>query len=127
MVHTYTFKSTFMQTIICRHCGREIRRNKRLKHLQQQYCSDTACQKARKRLFDRNKYHTDSIYRAKKLERSHDRAKNHDGPMARSDYQRAYRTSNLSTLNHFDTSKQEKTIPPHGFGLWLGVSKQSKN
>lgn len=94
-----------MRTLICRHCGREIRRNKRLKHLQQHYCREKACQSARKRLFDRNKYQTDVSYRAKKLEASRNRLKGRVDPSARSEYQRAYRASHPDYV-HDNRQKQ---------------------
>jgi hypothetical protein len=94
-----------MRTIICQHCGRELRRNKRLKHLQQRYCNEKSCQKARKRLFDRNKYHTDVSYRTKKLEASRNRLKGRADPGARSEYQRAYRASHPDYV-HDNRKKQ---------------------
>ncbi len=94
-----------MRTIICQHCGRKLRRNKRLKHLQQRFCNEKNCQKARKRLFDRNKYQTDASYRAKKLEASRNRLKGLADPRARSEYQRAYRASHPDYV-HDNRQKQ---------------------
>jgi len=44
-----------MRTLVCRHCGNQVRRNRRLKHLQQHYCGAKAYQSARKLNFERQK------------------------------------------------------------------------
>jgi hypothetical protein len=82
-----------MRTLVCRHCGREVLRNKRLKHLKQQYCGDKACQAARKLSFDRKKYITNSLYRSDKLQRARDRRRKQEAPQASSHYQRNYRAA----------------------------------
>lgn len=56
-----------MRTLVCRHCGRTILANKKLKHLIQHYCGEKACQRARKLSFDRHKYKTNEIFRSDKL------------------------------------------------------------
>ena len=58
-----------MRTLVCRHCRKKVRSNKNLKHLDQHYCGDKACQAARKLLFDRQKYKTNPTYRSQKLEK----------------------------------------------------------
>ncbi len=86
-----------MRTLVCLHCGRQVLKNKKLKHLKQQYCSDTACQTARKLHFERKKYQTNSLYRSEKLLRARERKKaltDQGNPLASSLYQRDYRASN---------------------------------
>lgn len=85
-----------MRTLVCRHCGRQVLRNKKLKHLKQHYCGDKACQAARKLSFERNKYKTNSSFRSEKLQGARDRKKAHSDwgdPMACSRYQRDYRAT----------------------------------
>jgi hypothetical protein len=85
-----------MRTLVCRHCGRQVRRNKKLKHLDQHYCGDNACQTARKLSFGRHKYKTNELFRSNKLQRARDRKKKHadqGNPLACSRYQRDYRAS----------------------------------
>jgi len=86
-----------MRTFICEQCGKEVLRNKKLKHLNQQYCGAKACQTARKLHFEREKYQTNSLYRSKKLLRARERKKalaDEGDPLAGSRYQRDYRASN---------------------------------
>jgi len=90
-----------MRTLECRHCGRQVRRNKKLKHLDQYYCGDKACQASRKLRFDRHKYKTNELFRSKKLQNSHDRNKkqaDQGNPLACSRYQRDYRASHPDYL-----------------------------
>jgi len=85
-----------MRTLKCRHCGRTVRSNKKLKHLIQHYCGNKACQAARKLNFERNKFRTNSSFRSRKLQRARDRKKMHaeqGDPLACSRYQRDYRAS----------------------------------
>jgi len=85
-----------MQTLVCRHCGRLVRRNKKLKHFIQHYCGEKACQASRKLKFDRHKYKTNQLFRSNKLQRVRDRKKKHadqGNPLACSGYQRDYRAS----------------------------------
>ncbi|MEI7989911.1 MAG: hypothetical protein WCI88_12810 [Chloroflexota bacterium] len=85
-----------MRTLVCRHCGRKVISNKKLKHLDQYYCGEKACQSARKLLFDRQKYKTNPTYRSQKLQNAHDRKKkqaDQGSPLACSQYQRDYRAS----------------------------------
>jgi len=86
-----------MHTLKCGHCGREIiKPNKRLKHLIQRYCGRKACQAERKLNFERNKYKTNSSFRAHKLQSARERKKklsDQGNPLACSQYQRDYRTS----------------------------------
>lgn len=81
-----------MRTLICRHCGKEVRSNKKLKHLIQHYCGEKACQAERKLSFDRHKYKTNSSFRAKKLQDTRDRKHGEDS-LHSSRYQRNYRAS----------------------------------
>ena len=86
-----------MRTLVCRHCGRTILANKKLKHLTQHYCGGKSCQSARKLSFDRHKYKTNKSYRSHKLQRVRDRKKNRTSdegnPFFGSNYQSSYRGS----------------------------------
>jgi hypothetical protein len=85
-----------MRTLVCRHCGNRVRRNKKLKHLQQHYCGAKACQSARKLSFGRQKYKTNSSFRSDKLQRTRDRKKaqaDRGDPLVCSHYQRDYRAT----------------------------------
>ncbi len=85
-----------MRTLICVHCGEEVLRNKKLKHLKQHYCGDKACQTARKLHFERKKYQTNSLYRSEKLLRARERKKalaDQGDPLASSRYQADYRAT----------------------------------
>ena len=89
-------KKTSMRTLECRHCGKEVRSNKKLKHLIQHYCGEKACQTARKLSFERHKYKTNSSFRSHKLQRARDRKKkqaDQGNPLACSRYQGDYRAS----------------------------------
>jgi hypothetical protein len=83
-----------MGTLVCRHCGKEVLSNKKLKHFIQYYCGDKACQAARKLIFDRNKYKTNPSFRFHKLQSARARKKkqaDEGNPLACSRYQRDYR------------------------------------
>jgi len=85
-----------MRTLICLHCGRQVRRNKKLKHLIQHYCGEKACQAGRKLSFERHKYKTNSSFRSHKLQSALARKKkqaDQGNPLACSWYQRDYRAS----------------------------------
>ena len=85
-----------MQTLVCVHCGEEVLRNKKLKHLKQQYCGAKSCQAARKLHFERKKYKTNSFFRSEKLLRARERKQalaDQGDPLASSHYQRNYRAS----------------------------------
>jgi hypothetical protein len=86
-----------MRTLVCRHCGRQVRSNKKLKHLTQHYCGNKACQSARKLSFDRNKYKTNRSFRSHKLQGVWDRKKtkktDEGNPFLGSHYQSSYRGS----------------------------------
>jgi hypothetical protein len=85
-----------MRTLECRHCGRQVRPNKKLKHLIQHYCGEKACQAGRKLSFERHKYKTNPLFRSHKLQMARDRKKkqaDQGNPLACSWYQRDYRAS----------------------------------
>ena len=91
-----TKKKTSMQTLVCRHCGKKIYSNKRLKHLKQHYCGNKACQAGRKLSFEKHKYKTNPSFRSHKLQSARDRKKkqaDQGNPLACSLYQRDYRAS----------------------------------
>jgi hypothetical protein len=84
-----------MRTLVCRHCGRTILANKKLKHLLQQYCGDKICQADRKLRFERHKYKTNELFRSNKLHdvRCKKKQSGQGNPLACSRYQRDYRVS----------------------------------
>lgn len=85
-----------MRTLVCCHCGKEVPRNKKLRHINQKYCGAKACQNARKRAFDRKKYITDAAFRSKKLKQAKQTRQTHTDrgdPQACSRYQSNYRAS----------------------------------
>ena len=111
-----------MRTLVCRHCGRQVRSNNKLKHLTQHYCGAKACQSARKLRFDRHKYKTNSSFRFKKLQTVRDRKKKkktaEGNPFVGSQYQRAYRSShpvyvleNSLKQKQRNAKKRRKTHP----------------
>jgi acetyl/propionyl-CoA carboxylase alpha subunit len=54
-------------TFTCRHCGKTLPRNPRLKK-SQKYCSALTCQQARKNAWGRNEYSYNKAHRKKRLE-----------------------------------------------------------
>ncbi len=122
-----------MRTLICRHCGRQVRRNKKLKHLDQHYCGDKACQSVRKLNFERHKYKTNSSFRSHRLQRVRDRKKkqaDQGNPQACSRYQRDYRASHpdyvlknrhqqrhRNARNRDKTSQETKIVNPDALML----------
>ena len=106
-----------MRTLVCRHCGRKVISNKKLKHLDQYYCGEKACQSARKRSFDRHKYETNELFRFNKLQRPRDRKKKQGNTLDCSQYQRDYRAShpgyvadNRQKQRERNARKADKTI-----------------
>lgn len=54
----------------CRHCGKILPRNPRLKkHNTQSYCNAPGCKQAKKSARKKERYHTDSDYRQRHLDR----------------------------------------------------------
>jgi len=120
-----------MRTLVCRHCGRKVQSNKKLKHLIQCYCGSKVCQTARKLNFERHKYKTNSLFRSYKLQSARDRKKKQaDGgnPLACSRYQRDYRGSHpdyvienrrkqrlRNASNRCKTSQETKIVNPDTF------------
>ena len=85
-----------MRTIVCVHCGRRVKANRKLKHLVQRYCGRKECQWQRKLNFERNKYQSDPSYRSRKRLRVRERKKVKSiqgNPQYYSQYQQAYRAS----------------------------------
>ncbi len=112
-----------MRTLVCRHCGKEVLRNRKLKHLEQYYCGDKACQSARKLSFDRNKYTTNELFRSKKLQNTRNRNKKHaaqGNPLACSRYQRDYRA------NHPDYVIENRKKQRERNALKAGKMRQGK-
>ena len=106
-----------MRTLVCRHCGRKVISNKKLKHLDQYYCGEKACQSARKRSFDRHKYETNELFRFNKLQSARDRKKKQGNTLDCSQYQRDYRAShpgyvadNRQKQRERNARKADKTI-----------------
>jgi hypothetical protein len=54
-------------TFTCRHCGKNLPCNPRLKK-KQTYCSSASCQQARKNAWGRKEYRTNKTHRKKRLE-----------------------------------------------------------
>ena len=108
-----------MGILVCRHCGKEVRSNKKLKHLIQQYCGEKACQAARKLSFERHKYKTDALFRSNKLRSARDWKKkqtDEGNHFFASQYQRSYREShpeyvsdNLQKQRQRHARKRDKT------------------
>ena len=108
-----------MRTLVCRHCGRQVRSNKKLKHLTQHYCGNKACQSARKLSFERLKYKTNGSFRSNKLRRVRERKKKlaaEGNPLLGSQYQSAYRKThpeyvlgNRLKQKHRNAKKRSKT------------------
>jgi len=108
-----------MRTLVCRHCGKEVPSNKKLKHLIQYYCGEKACQSARKLIFDRHKYKTNGSFRSNKLRRVRERKKKlaaEGNPLFGSQYQNAYRKThpeyvlgNKLRQKHRNAKKRRKT------------------
>jgi len=91
-----------MRTLVCRHCGKKVLRNKKLKHLNQHYCGAKACQTARKLRFEREKYQANSSFRSEKLLRARERKKtlaDQGDLLASSRYQHNYRASHPDYVN----------------------------
>ena len=110
-----------MFILVCWHCRKRVRSNKNLKHLDQHYCGDKACQTARKLLFDRQKYKANPTYRSQKLQNARDRKKkqaDQGNQLASSRYQRDYRAShpdyvsdNRQKQRARNAKKRRKTSP----------------
>jgi len=100
-----------MRTLVCRHCGKEVPSNKKLKHLIQYYCSEKACQVARKRSYDRHKYKTNRAFRSKKLQQYRNRMKRKADEGNRcfaSQYQRSYRATHPSYVEDNREKQRER-------------------
>jgi hypothetical protein len=106
-----------MRTLVCRHCGKEVPSNKKLKHLDQYYCGEQACQSARKLIFERHKYKTNSSFRSRKLQQNRDRKKRQarDGnQLAGSRYQRDYRASHPEYVADNKQKQRERNARKSG-------------
>lgn len=75
-------------TFTCRHCGKTLPRNPRLKN-KQKYCSSVPCQQARMRSWKKKQYRTNKTYRKKNLESQRVWRKQRPGH----EYQKQYRES----------------------------------
>ena len=73
-------------TFTCRHCGKTLPRNPRLKK-KQEYCSALSCQQARKNAWGRREYRINKTHRNKRLESQKTCYANRPGHA----YQAAYR------------------------------------
>jgi len=108
-----------MGILVCRHCGKAVPSNKKLKHFIQHYCGEKACQSARKLIFDRHKYKTNESFRSNKLRRVRERKKklaSEGNPLLGSQYQNAYRKThpeyvlgNRLRQKHRNAKKRRKT------------------
>lgn len=78
-------------TFTCRHCGKTLPRNPRLKkNKKQSYCNAPECKQAKKSARKKERYHTDPVYRQQHLDRQKSWRSNRPGH----DYQKQYRESN---------------------------------
>lgn len=77
-----------LKTFTCRHCGRRMPANPRLK-AGQRYCGSKVCQQVRKNLWEQKKLEHDSVYRSKRKQSKEKWRKSK--PVYQ--YQRAYRSS----------------------------------
>jgi hypothetical protein len=85
-----------MRTLVCRHCGRRVAANKKLKHHLQHYCGRKECQHSRKLEYERARYKNNPLYRSRKLEKARERKKKmaeQGNVQYFSDYQRFYRAT----------------------------------
>jgi len=85
-----------MRTLVCRHCGRRVTANKKLKHHLQRYCGRKECQNSRKPENERARYKNNPLYRSRKLEKARERKKKmaeQGNVQYFSDYQRFYRAT----------------------------------
>lgn len=77
-----------MSTFRCKHCGRRVKKNPRIKG-DQQYCGSPDCQQSRKNKWEREKIRKDGLYRQKREESKRRWRKRHRGY----EYQCKYRAS----------------------------------
>lgn len=97
-----------MRTFICRHCGRRVIANRKLKHQKQRYCGNKRCQAARKHEFERNKYKNNPTFRFNKLQKVRERKQRlaECDPLAGSRYQQDYRASHPGYVS--DNRKKQR-------------------
>ena len=107
-----------MRILLCKkNCGEQVRRNKKLKHLNQQYCGAKACQSARKLSHELEKYKTNSLYRSDKLRRAREWKKalaDQGDPLASSRYQHDYRASYPDYVNENRQKQRERSARKAG-------------
>jgi endogenous inhibitor of DNA gyrase (YacG/DUF329 family) len=83
-----------LPTFICKHCGKEVPRNPRIKK-NQDYCSKKDCQRARMRNWKKRQYSNNQTYREKCLESQRLWRKNYPSH----EYQRDYRKKHPEYVN----------------------------
>ena len=107
-----------MRTLVCRHCGRKVISNKNLKHLDQYYCGEKACQSARKLSFERDKYKNNPTFRLHKLQSARARKKKQGNTVASSQYQRDYRASHPGYVADNRQKQQARNARKAGKTIW---------
>ena len=98
-------------TFICRHCGKELPQNHRLKK-KHMYCSAPECQQARRSARKKERYQNDTVYRKKHLE--HQRLWRGRRPSHQ--YQKDYRASHKEYVDRnrelqHERNKRRQRVP----------------
>jgi len=90
------------RTFKCKHCGKRVRRNPRLKS-GQRYCNDVSCQAARKKNWERDKRQQDTGYRLRRRKTKAQWRKHYPAYV----YQKRYRESHPNYVQ-INREKQQK-------------------
>ena len=109
-------------TFTCRHCGKTLPRNPRLKK-SQKYCSSFSCQQARKNAWGRKEYRTNRTHRKKRLESQKACYANRPGHA----YQAAYREKHpeYDQRNRELQRKRNKRRPKDGGSMIVNTDALS--
>lgn len=97
-----------MENRNCKHCEESFR--PRPQNPQQSYCSNTECQRARKRLWQREKLESDSDYRENQRQAQKRWQESHP------DYWRNYRTSHAGYVERNRELQRERNARRHNLG-----------
>ena len=101
-----------ISTFVCRHCGKNLPRNPRIK--KQKYCSAKDCQQSRRQSRKKDRYQKDPLYRKKHL----DIQKAWREQLPSHEYQRDYRESHPEyvkrnrELQRERNKKRQKSLGP---------------
>jgi len=109
-------------TFTCRHCGKTLPRNPRLKKTQK-YCAAVFCQQARKNAWGRKEYRTNKTHRKKRLESQKACYAKRPGHA----YQAAYREkhSDYDQRNREQQRKRNKLRPKDGDSMIVNTDTLS--